>query len=109
MVDTGKLNDVKSDWIPETDPVRLAIISKLQEECAELQKVLARCVAQGIDEVDPSTGLTNRQELEKELADVRAITNLLMNEEKLDIDLKRVDEKYRHKLQWIRNLADLIY
>jgi NTP pyrophosphatase (non-canonical NTP hydrolase) len=59
-------------WIPTNDPLVLRRFGKLSEELGELQAVAARCIIQGVDEVDPSTGKTNRQRLVDEIADVQA-------------------------------------
>jgi|TARA_R100000365_G_scaffold3696_1_gene13724 hypothetical protein len=61
-----------SPWLPEQDMHRLAILGKLIEECNELSARAARCIIHGIDEIDPDTGRTNREELEREIADARA-------------------------------------
>lgn len=75
MSDTHPLADGQtqiSPWMPEQDRVRLAALGKLIEECNELSARAARCIVQGIDELDPDTGRTNRAELEREIADVYA-------------------------------------
>jgi hypothetical protein len=59
-------------WLPEQDRIRLAVYGKLQEELGELQSRLSRCLIHGLDERDPASGLTNREELEREVADVSA-------------------------------------
>lgn len=61
-----------SKWIPTTDLLMLRRMGKLQEELSELGGVAARCVIQGIDEVDPGSGDVNRLRLEQEIADVYA-------------------------------------
>lgn len=43
---------------------------KLLEELGELTSVVARCTIQGVDEIDPSSGQSNRMRLENEIADV---------------------------------------
>jgi len=59
-------------WTPTTDLMMLRRMGKLIEELGELSNVAARCIIQGIDEVDPGTGKVNRQRLHDELADVLA-------------------------------------
>lgn len=65
-------------WQLETSPVLVRRVGKTAEEAAELAKVCARIVLQGIDGVDPSNGKTNRQALLEELADVRAQIEVTM-------------------------------
>lgn len=104
MVDTGKLTQA-SDWIPEQNAVRLAVISKLQEETAELQTALARCVAQGIDGWNAKEGRTNRVWVEEEMADVRAMLHLMTEKFDLRIDHTRMMEKLNHKREWVKQLG----
>lgn len=59
-------------WIPEPDPIRVAVLGKLAEECNELAGRAARCIIQGITELDPDSGRTNHDELEREMSDVMA-------------------------------------
>lgn len=66
------MGDHISPWFPEQDQIRLAVLGKLIEECNELSGRAARCIIQGLDEVDPDTKRTNREELEREAADVAA-------------------------------------
>lgn len=61
-----------SPWMPETDQFRLAVLGKLAEEASELASRSARCIIQGLDEKDPDTGRSNREELAREVADVEA-------------------------------------
>jgi len=61
-----------TEWIHESDPVRLRRLGKTGEELGEAMAVVSRCIIQGIDEIDPSSGKTNRLRLEEELADVLA-------------------------------------
>lgn len=59
-------------WIPESEPAILRRVGKTAEEAAELIKVCNRIVIQGLQGVDPSTGKSNLQALEEEVADVMA-------------------------------------
>ena len=59
-------------WHATTNPTEIRRFGKLLEECGELVNVAARCIIQGIDEVDPGTERVNRYRLEDELADVAA-------------------------------------
>ena len=64
-----------SKWQHTTDPLHVRRLGKTGEELAELAAVVSRCLIQGLDEVDPSSGKTNRQRLIDETADVRAQLN----------------------------------
>lgn len=66
------INNVISPWMPEKDPIRLAVIGKLGEEAAELAQRCFRIVIQGFHENDPDSGRSNREELTREIADVSA-------------------------------------
>lgn len=70
MSDTG--TQKMSPWLVETNPLRNRHLGKSLEELGELSAVVARCIIQGIDEIDPSSGKTNRLRLEEEIADVQA-------------------------------------
>lgn len=59
-------------WTPESDPMVLRRVGKTGEECAELSKVCSRITIQGLDGIDPATGISNREALTKEIADVLA-------------------------------------
>jgi len=59
-------------WTPTDDQLMLRRMGKLIEELNELSVVAARCIIQGIDEVDPSSQLVNKDRLEREIADVYA-------------------------------------
>ncbi len=61
-------------WLPEPDPHLQHRLGKTGEEAAELACVTARASIQGLNEVDPSSGKTNRQRLLEEMADVEAQT-----------------------------------
>lgn len=71
-------------WHVETDSQRLRRFGKTLEELGELQAVVARCIIQGVDEIDPSSGKVNRKRLEEEIADVHAQLFLLRRTFNLD-------------------------
>lgn len=62
-------------WKPDANPHQHRRLGKTGEEVNELGTVLFRISIQGIDEVDPSSGKTNRQRLYEEMADVQAQIN----------------------------------
>lgn len=69
---TGMRGGNVSRWTPTTDLLQLRRFGKLGEEIGELVAVKDRCLIQGIDGIDPSSGEMNRLRLEKEIADVYA-------------------------------------
>lgn len=79
------MNTKMNPWVCTTDPVQLRRLGKLTEELSELQKVIARILIQGIEGVDPESDLTNRQCLQKEVADVYAQLRLLVKLYQLDV------------------------
>lgn len=94
--DEGKI----SPWLPERDLIRLAVLGKLAEECNELAGRAARCIIQGLDEKDPDSGLTNRSELAKEIADVIACTEVAIESLALTVSDQRSMEKMRGYYRW---------
>lgn len=85
-----------SKWIPTTDLLMLRRMGKLGEELGELQAVVARCIIQGIDEVDPGTGKINRLRLEHEIADVLAQCKVTIN--LIGLDSARITDRVVHKV-----------
>ena len=83
-------------WTPTTSLMMLRRMGKLQEELAELANVAARCIIQGIDEVDPGTGKVNRDRLVDELADV--LTQCRYTIHKLGLDEDRIEA--RANIKW---------
>ena len=91
-----------SKWTPTTNLMMLRRMGKLQEELSELGSVAARCIIQGIDEVDPGSGRINRDRLVDEIADVIAQCEVTMD--KLNLDdgyiYERVAEKVCQMAEW---------
>jgi NTP pyrophosphatase (non-canonical NTP hydrolase) len=101
MANADDLRDA-NPWSPTTNPLDLAHLGKLAEECNELGAAIARCIIQGIDEREPVTGKLNREWLEDEVADVRAGLDLVCKHFGLDltrIGLRHV-RKVGHLQQW---------
>lgn len=66
----------------------------LMEECAEVQHACAKALRFGLDDHHPSKGMSNVEDLMKELDDVYAIVALLQDEGiELDGSLGRIIEK----------------
>lgn len=106
MANADDLRDA-SPWQPMSDPLDLAHLGKLGEECGELSAAINRCVIQGIDECEPVTLKPNRQWLEDEIADVMAGMRLAVK--RFDLDLRRIDKradrKTAHLQQWHAKIA----
>lgn len=66
------MNKRVTKWTPTTQLSMLRRMGKLLEELNECGSVAARCIIQGIDEVDPSSQRVNRDRLGDEMADVLA-------------------------------------
>lgn len=78
-------------WCCETDSQRLRRFGKTLEELGELQAVVARCIIQGLEEIDPTSQKTNRLRLEEEVADV--YTQLFLLEERFNLDTEFIAER----------------
>lgn len=59
-------------WTPDESPQQARRIGKTLEELGELTAVLARVSIQGINAIDPASGVDNRARLIDEMADVVA-------------------------------------
>ncbi len=95
-----------SKWIPCTDLRTLAALGKLQEELGELTSIVARTIIQGVDGVDPETGKPNLQALAEEIADVRAMSRLViehLGEGGVNIS-ERAAKKLCMKREWLEML-----
>jgi NTP pyrophosphatase (non-canonical NTP hydrolase) len=91
-----------SPWQPIDSKLELKILGKLGEEVSELATVVCRCIIQGVDEVQPVTGKSNRLWLEEEIADVLANISIAMARYHLDGDFitKRADAKIDYLTSW---------
>lgn len=97
-----------SKWTPTTNLMMLRRMGKLSEELGELQAVVARCIIQGIDEVDPGSGKVNRQRLEDEMADVYA--QLIVTTQALGLNCEGISqrsvEKQKQMGEWDAMFAE---
>lgn len=94
--------DEPSPWEPESNALTLKYIGKLGEELNECGSAIFRCVIQGVDGREPSTGEVNRDWLAKEIADVLANVALVIDHLQLDREAieKRRLFKTAHLLKW---------
>ena len=83
-----------------------ALLGKLTEELGEAVTAASRCLIQGIDESEPVSGKPNKEWLEEELADVWALTSLVIN--RFGLDASRINarsaDKQRRKQIWLDEL-----
>ncbi|MDR6952332.1 hypothetical protein J2X65_001687 [Ancylobacter sp. 3268] len=100
------INSTISPWMPEQDRIRLAVLGKLAEECNELAGRAARSIIQGLDERDPSTGRTNREEIAREIADVMACIRIVESRLDLIADIDRIGSKFTGFRRWHRMIED---
>lgn len=100
-------NAPPSPWIPETDPLNLAVLGKASEECSELSKILARCIIQGIEASHPETGEPNRAELQDELDDVETMLHIVRERFNIPRSTTRQHAKLRYQDKWHESLKAL--
>lgn len=100
------INSTISPWMPEQDQIRLAALGKLIEELNEASQRAARCIIHGIDEIDPDSGRTNRAELERELADVKACVMVAQDVLGLQLSTERRIAKREGFERWHRMIAE---
>jgi hypothetical protein len=91
-------------WQPITDTKDLKCLGKLGEESGELSQVICRIIIQGIDQCNPDTGISNRLWLEKEIADVLANIQLVM--ERFDLNEQFISDQGVEKYSKIKNWQD---
>lgn len=96
----GARGATMNKWEPPTDQRLLRRVGKTGEELCEAGAVVCRIVIQGIDGVDPSSGKTNRERLEDELADVQA--QIFCTVRDLDLDNIRMAERRDLKVDLMR-------
>ena len=94
-------------WHVTTNKMEQRRLGKTTEELAELLAVVGRIGIQGIDEIDPSSGQTNRERLHDEVADVQAQLVLLkefyrMNQHQI---FERTMKKIASMHEWDRLVA----
>lgn len=89
-------------WTPTTDLKMLRRMGKLLEELNELGSVAARCIIQGIDEIDPGSQEVNRARLESEIADVIAQCEVTIEALSLDgaFIAARCEDKKQQMAEW---------
>ncbi len=95
-------------WKPEPDVIIHQALGKACEEASELANILARCMIQGLDQSEPSTGKPNRKALSDEISDLDAAVQWLRELIGDEYDEERTDRKLRGFRHWQRMLeADI--
>lgn len=89
-----------SPWTPMTNLIDLKHLGKLGEECNECGAAVSRCIIQGIDEAEPSTGEINKHWLTKEIADVLANAELCI--ERFGLDMQFIHDRKLFKQDHLR-------
>ena len=87
-------------WHPITDSVDLKHLGKLGEESGELTAAVNRCIIQGINEAEPTTGKVNKTWLEEEIADV--IANCMLVMERFGLDELFISDRVYEKMERLR-------
>lgn len=95
-------------WIPEPDPIKRAMLGKMGEEAGELSTRLHRALIQGLDAVDPDTGRTNREEIEREISDVEACIAVLQERFNIKPNSQRMREKANGYRKWLGMLDNMV-
>lgn len=94
-----------SPWHPIENPVDLKHLGKLCEEANELGGIIARCIIQGVDESDPTTGKVNRVALQEEIADV--IANCQLVSDRFKLDDEAISERIQKKMKLLKSWHDM--
>lgn len=95
-------------WIPEPDPIKRALLGKMGEEAGELATRLHRASIQGLDAIDPDTGRTNREEIQREISDVEACFAVAHEWLNLRPNSARMREKASGYRKWLNMLVEAI-
>lgn len=103
-MDTNKeLSYKPNPWKPTSNEKELKVLGKSAEEVNELGSALARCIIQGVNEMEPITKKPNIQWMTEEIADVLACIELLKEQYNLDEEAieKRVIRKKNSLKEWL--------
>jgi NTP pyrophosphatase (non-canonical NTP hydrolase) len=93
-------------WKPEPDVIIHQALGKLVEELGELTQIAARCMIQGFDASEPVTGVSNRRQLQKEMADVLAALEWASEITGVSEDTDRVMSKLDGFRRWQKMLEE---
>ena len=82
------------------------ILIILQEECAEVIVEVSKCMRFGPDQILQSTDETNMQRLQKEIGDLQAMIELLIDQ-KVGVSLKDINKAKRKKFQKLKTYSSI--
>jgi NTP pyrophosphatase (non-canonical NTP hydrolase) len=81
------------------------IMTILQEECAEVISSISKCKRFGLHDLIPNTKESNMKRLTKELGDVLAMIDLLMNQNLLTRD--ELDQYKQEKFDRLKRWSNI--
>jgi hypothetical protein len=82
------------------------ILIILQEECAEVIVEVSKCMRFGPDQILQGTDETNMQRLQKEIGDLQAMIELLIDQ-KVGVSLKDINKAKRKKFQKLKTYSSI--
>ena len=82
------------------------ILIILQEECAEVIVEISKCMRFGPDQILQGTDETNMQRLQKEIGDLQAMIELLIDQ-KVGVSLKDINKAKRKKFQKLKTYSSI--
>jgi NTP pyrophosphatase (non-canonical NTP hydrolase) len=82
------------------------ILTILQEECAEVIVEVSKCFRFGPDQMMEGLNITNIQRLEKELGDLQAMIELLVDN-KVGVTTQGLKEAKKQKFQKLKQWSNL--
>ncbi len=82
------------------------ILIILQEECAEVIVEVSKCMRFGPDQILQGTDETNMQRLQKEIGDLQAMIELLVDQ-KVGVSLKDINKAKRKKFQKLKQFSSI--
>jgi NTP pyrophosphatase (non-canonical NTP hydrolase) len=82
------------------------ILTILQEECAEVIVEVSKCFRFGPDQMMEGINITNMQRLEKELGDLQAMIELLIDN-KVGVTTQGLKEAKKQKFQKLKQWSNL--
>lgn len=82
------------------------ILTILQEECAEVIVEVSKCFRFGPDQMMEGVNVTNMQRLQKELGDLQAMIELLIDN-KVGITTQGLKEAKKQKFQKLKQWSNL--
>lgn len=102
------INNTISPWMPERNPLTVAMIGKLGEEASELAQRCFRILIQGLEERDPDSKRLNSEELAREMSDVAACMHVVHEKLKIYLMLGRRDDKVAGFDRWHKMMERMI-